>query len=232
MSCDSVQERISSHLDGRLSARERRDVLTHINLCKACNARLKDYASVRTSLRKLPKAQVPARLATQLRVVASHELARQQARANFSARLQYWSDRIRLQFDNLMRPMALPFAGALFSAALLFAALVPNLGFAYRATDEPPLSFSSDPDGQVVGWTGEFPRLASIHASSSGDVALELTIDTEGRVVDYAVSQGRLTPEMESIILFSRFTPAMFFGKPTYGKKVVFFRHPAGSLKS
>jgi hypothetical protein len=126
-----------------------------------------------------------------------------------------------------MRPVALPVAGGVLSALLLFGALVPTLIFRHEIGNESPLSFT-DPDGMVVNWRpGEIPRLEPVDAVVSSDEnVLELTIDEEGRVADYAVRQGQLTPEMLTFIQFSQFTPAMFFGKPTWGKKLVVFpRH-------
>ena len=227
MSCESVQERISSHLDGMLTGHEQENVLAHLESCRACSARWKSLLALRTGLRRLDRPRVPAHLAVQLRVLASHERVRQLARASFGARIQYWAARAKLVFDNLMRPVAVPVAGGIVSALLLFAMLNPNLSFAYKVGSEPPL-FSTEADGQVVDWMNDFPRLESAGAEMSSDqIALELTIDEQGRVADYAVSQGQLTPEMQNIILFSRFTPAMFFGKPTWGKKLIFFRiHP------
>jgi hypothetical protein len=66
--------------------------------------------------------------------------------------------------------------------------------------------------------------LESADAADSGnDTVLELVIDETGRVADYSVSHGQLTPEMQSIILLSRFTPATLNGRNTWGKKFVRF---------
>jgi anti-sigma factor RsiW len=227
MSCENFEERISSHLDGVLDAAEREGVLAHLETCRYCGARLKSLGDLRARLRRLEEPPIPRSLAVELRVLASHEHARRLARATWSARIASWSDAIRLNFENLMRPVALPVAGGVLSALLLFGALVPTLIFRHEIGNESPLSFT-DPDGMVVNWRpGEIPRLEAVDAVVSSDEnVLELTIDDEGRVADYAVRQGQLTPEMLTFIEFSQFTPAMFFGKPTWGKKLVIFpRH-------
>lgn len=225
MSCENFGERISSHLDGLLDAGEREGVLAHLEACRDCGARLKSLGEVRARLRRLEEPHIPRALAVRLRVLASHEHARQVARATWSARIASWKVAIRLNFENLMRPVALPVAGGVLSALLLFGALVPTLIFRHQ-TDDSPLSFT-DPDGTVVNWIGDRPRLEPVGAEVPRDESvLELTIDDEGLIVDYAVRQGQLTPEMLSFIRFSQFTPAMFFGKPTWGKKLVVFpRH-------
>jgi hypothetical protein len=222
MSCENFEERISSHLDGLLEAGEREGLLAHLEACRDCGARLKSLAELRARLRRLEEPRVPRALAVRLRVLASHEHARHVARATWSARIANWKAAIRLNFENLMRPVALPVAGGVLSALLLFGGLVPTLIFRHQ-TDDSPLSFT-DPDGTVVNWTGDRPRLEPVGAEVPRDEnVLELTIDDEGLIVDYAVRQGQLTPEMLSFIRFSHFTPAMFFGKPTWGKKLVVF---------
>ena len=219
-----MHERISSLLDGMVTGEEREEVLTHLNACRACSAQWKAFESLSAGLRKLDRPRIPAGLTVQLRVLASHERVRQLARASFPARLQYWADRVKLQFDNLMRPVALPVAGGLLSALLLFSALVPNLSFRHDRSIEPPLALSSDPDGRIVGWSGVVPRLESVNAATEGDgTVVELIIDNQGNVADYAVRQGQLTPDLQNIILLSKFTPAMFFYQPAWGKiRVVF----------
>jgi hypothetical protein len=114
--------------------------------------------------------------------------------------------------------------------------LVPKLVFHHDFSDDLQLSLASDPEGHLVEslpgegspiwlWKGGSPRLEPVDAIDTGADAtvLELTIDENGRVASYSVSPGQLTPEMESLILFSRFTPASFFGKNTWGKVRVSF---------
>lgn len=224
MSCESVHEQISSLVDGMLTGEEREQVLAHLDACRACGVRHKQLETVRTGLRRLDRPRTPANLAMQLRVLASHERVRQLARANVPARLEYCVGQLKLRFDNLMKPVALPVAGGLLSALLLFSVLVPNLSFIHARTSEPPLALSSDPDGRIVDWSGVLPRLEPVNAETAGDeTVVELVIDEQGRVADYSVRQGTLTPAMQQIILFSKFTPAMFFYQPAWGRKLVVF---------
>src|SRR5215469_10955532 len=232
MSCENFEERISSHLDGLLDAGEREGVLAHLEACRECGTRLKSLGELRARLRRLEEPRIPRALSVRLRVLASHEHARRVARATWSARIANWKAAIRLNFENLMRPVALPVAGGVLSALLLFGALIPTLIFRHEFSNDSPLSFT-DPDGTVVNWRpGEIPRLEAVDAVVPSDEnVLELTIDEEGRVADYAVRQGQLTPEMLTFIQFSQFTPAMFFGKPTWGKKLVIFPRHTRSVR-
>jgi hypothetical protein len=222
MGCEYFEEKLSSHLDEKLVAQEQEDVLAHLEVCDTCSAHWKYMKDMRSRLRRLEQPPFPAVLAVQLRVLASHEHARRIARANLRARLRNWRDSVRFNFENLMRPVALPVAGGVVSALLLFSALVPSLSFPHHVSDDPPLSFV-DPHGYLVNRSdGEVPVLESTDAVvSSDDNVLELTIDKQGNVFDYTVLQGQFTPDMASIILWSTFAPAMSFGRPTFGKTLV-----------
>jgi len=235
MSCQSVQERLSSFLDGMLAHAERERVSAHLEVCPECGECVQSMQSLRAALRSMGRIPVPGRLATQLRVVASHERQRPLSRASVSSRFGRWAQRAELWFENLMRPLALPFAGGLLSALLLFGMLVPNLSFRHNFSNDLQLSTASDPEGRLVEslpapgsptwlWKGDSPRLEPADFVGSDDeTVLELTIDDTGRVANYSVSHGRLTPEMEDIILYSQFTPATHNGRNTWGKTRVAF---------
>ena len=96
MSCESWHERISSLVDGMATGDERVEILTHLDACGTCGARWKSLESVRAGLRRLDRPRIPAGLAVQLRVLASHERVRQLARASFQARVEYWAGRMKL----------------------------------------------------------------------------------------------------------------------------------------
>ena len=108
MSCVNVQERISSFVDRRLTDAERENVSAHIASCRDCSAYLESIESVRRAVVELKRAPLPPGLAARLRVLASHEQARQMSRISWTSRLGAWSGRLSLAFDNLMRPLASP----------------------------------------------------------------------------------------------------------------------------
>ena len=127
MSCDHVQERISSILDQQLPAAEQENVLAHIGSCRDCSDALARQQAARDALRGLNSPAVPAALSVRLRVIASHERERQLSRVSFRVRLRRWNARLHLHIDNLMRPLAFPFAGGLVSSMMIFGLLVPTL---------------------------------------------------------------------------------------------------------
>jgi hypothetical protein len=218
MSCENVQPLISTLVDRRVAPRQREEALAHLETCRACSAEYESMRIQRGVLRSLAAAPAPAMLQGKLRVLASHERARRLVRINWAARAQHWRGLAALKLGNLMRPVALPVAGGLVSALLMFAALIPSVTYAHFSTIEPPSPVFTDPDGQLVG-EGEFPKLErAIGPAVSGKVVVLLTIDDRGHVQNYMVTQGVMTPEVQNFILFSQFTPATMFGKPTWGQ--------------
>ena len=241
MSCENVQDLISPMLDRELEAGKREQLMAHIQSCRKCGAYFESMESVRTALRGVEQAAVPAELSAKLRVSASHARARQLARATFGKRLQSAYDRAQLVFDNLMRPVALPFAGGLSSAVILFGLLVPTLSFPHNFADR---ALFTSPDGEVAieapggiympeGLAG-IPRIVPVNAAVPDDAnVVELTVDESGRVIDFSVSHGSLTQDLQNIIMFSKFTPATFLGQPTSGKvKAVQFARALRTIRS
>lgn len=230
MNCRTVQVSFSAHLDGLLSEEERHGLISHLDRCHACESQFAQMVRVRAALRRLPANVPPAQLSTSLQVMASKERVRRQY-AGVSA-----SDRFRLWVDNLMRPVALPFAGGFLSAVLLFGMLLPT--FTLRrgggGTDIPVALFT-DP---VVKGQVQFPVFDDNGMSS--DIDVDVTVDDQGRMVDYSLPKGSMienNPALRralenKLLLFTEFAPATSFGTPTYGKVRVSFRRQSIEIKS
>ena len=240
MSCENVQQLISLLLDRRLAAEERGMVLSHLSWCRTCTSYLDDAQRLRGRMLEMNGMRVPPVLHSRLRVIASHEQQRLILHSSIRRFTRYWADRVRLAFDNLMRPVALPFAGGSLSALLMFCMLVPSLSFPHNFTDQALLT---DPYGSVVLWSsngplappdsGNFPRIQRLDQDTPDDAnVVELTIDQAGKVSDFSLTHGKLTEDLKSIIIFSQFTPATLLGLPTSGKVKAVQRNLAGNLRS
>lgn len=163
------------------------------------------------ALRSLPRLRPPASLNSSLRVLASREIQR----IVHGGRLTRM-DRFRLSFDNMMRPIALPFAGGVFSAVLLFSMwVVPSFPVHASSAFDVPLGITTE---------AAVRRMAPIAATAGEDVVVDVTIDRDGRMVDYAIVSGdvlndaALRRSIEGFLLLTSFTPATAFGQPLEGR--------------
>ena len=158
-------------------------------------------------LRSLPSRVPPAGLTTSLRVLASRERRRRDAA---------WVDRAHLVVNNLMRPLALPFAGGVFSTVVLFSMwLVPTYPMRGETGFDVPTMLTTEATVKGTGPIG----------ATGDDVVVDVTISGAGRMVDYSIVSGRsagddeaLRRNIENMLLFTEFTPATAFGQPTASK--------------
>jgi hypothetical protein len=215
MSCAKSSETVTSLLDGAFSAAERAEALAHLETCGPCNARFQTARNLRQSLRELGQAPVPDALAARLRVLASHERERKLRQFNFGVFAAYWTGKARLCFDNVMRPSFLPVAGGLLFALLTLAwtPTLPANPVTHEAVNDVPVPiFYASPRSLDVKTV-----------NPANDLEVALTIDARGRVCDFSVIRGEMTPSLANMILLSRFYPATVFGRPTSGTLIYTF---------
>jgi Putative zinc-finger len=221
MSCENVQKLISPLLDRRVTGQERESVLAHLGSCAVCAGRLKAMENLRSDLLRLTAPPIPAHLAQKLRVMASHERLRRVRRATWAKWLEYWQGRLELSFNNLMRPMALPFVGGLISALVVFSfVFVPAFGMVRTLGFDPAIELVTLPDGRVQGPKPEETQGVILRgpALPCDDTIVELTIDENGNVRDWTMIRGKMTQDVKNMIVYSQFTPATYFGRPVQGK--------------
>jgi hypothetical protein len=172
---------------------------------------LRDDESLSRALRSLPRRVPPSWLVSSLRVIASRERRRM-------VHGHAVVDRLRLFADNLARPLALPFAGGLFSAFVLFSMwVVPSYPLRASSTYDVPTLMVERGESWWDRRTAAVRDAAPI-ASNSGDVIVDVIVDGQGRMIDYAIVNGKVTRELEGVLLVMRFTPATTFGRPVLGK--------------
>jgi len=218
MSCRTVRDSLTDFLDQRLGADKRIRMARHLAHCRDCAMLVDQHARMRDAVRGLPVAAVPAQLQTRLLVMASRERSRWNAIKTWPLAWHSWIENARLLLDNLMRPLALPFAGGLISALLLFSVLVPTLGFRPIVLNDVPLGLYTEATLVSVVPLG----------AQDDDTVVELYINRRGQATDYSVQRGEVNPELQAdlnhMMFSSRFTPATWFGQPTNGKVLVSFR--------
>jgi anti-sigma factor RsiW len=190
----------------------------HLSECPECATHLSKLSELRNDLKSLPMAAVPQRLSTELQVIASRERYRAVERRTLPLVLDSWLATCKLAIDNMMRPLAVPFAGGLFAALLLFGIIVPVLGFRPAVRNDVPT---------VLYTAATLVEVAPLGISDD-EAVVELSVDAKGQATDYTVQRGAVSPEMQAdltkMMFQSRFTPATWFGQPTNGKVLVSFR--------
>ena len=172
-------------------------------------------------LRQLPQRGPPPQLSAQLEVMASREAQRRRRRTSLRAVLRYWREEAALLVDNLMRPLAVPAAGGVVSALVLFLSIAPSLAVNRVVAADVPLSFAT-----------EATLVSSFSFDLSEDeVVIDLVIDEQGRVAGYSLPPGQawsgnpdIVRNLENTLLCTKFAPATFFGVPQHGKTRITLR--------
>ena len=199
--------------DPRVDAALRESLAEHQGDCPQCEDFAMRFHHQRRALRSLTPRTVPVNLAVNLRVLASKERARRFGLVDWTTRLDLWQERAALWLNNLCRPLAIPTAGGILSACILFGALVPTLALQGPTTADVPTAWFQAAE---VYWLSPF-------GGNFDNVTLDVRIDTSGRVVDYTVPAGdsghwrkdaELRKAVENSLLFMTFKPASFFGQP------------------
>jgi len=171
-------------------------------------------------LRSLPPRVPPPRLGTSLRVIASKERQRLIQGHGVRQVCASWMDRTRQSFQDMLRPLALPAAGGIFSAVVLFSMwLVPTYPLRAKILADIPTSLTTSVDPSVDVTKG------SSGVGLRDSVLVDVEVDDQGRFVDYqivrgasAVSDPTTRRRMENLLWFTKFAPATSFGTPMAGR--------------
>jgi hypothetical protein len=174
---------------------------------------LHDNRALRAALKGMRKSAPPPALITSLRILASWERQRAAERRSLASFYGAWADRARLAMQNLMRPLALPFAGGVFSAVALFSLWVaPAYPVLAHGGADVPTGLS----------TSAAVKFTSPIGMSNADIVVDVLVDEQGRMVEYSVLSGTLDARsrrnLENALMFTEFVPATAFGRPGLGR--------------
>ncbi len=193
------------------------DLAHHLRQCRACSRLASEQLGLRNSLHALPRPTPPPDLAPRLRSLAARErsrLAALRARPPLSS----WTRR-RLLLGDIMRPLAVPLAGGLCSALMLFSMLVPSFTPSNGSLPDVPIALSTQATVKNIAPLG----------FGAEEAVVDLTVDGRGRIVDYSIVSGAASASLrrgiENSLLFTVFTPATEFGQPMAGKIRLTFRN-------
>jgi hypothetical protein len=222
--CWSVERRLTAYLENNVSDSEKRQVRSHLGRCAACAYQAETQAQMKLMVRSLPYKPAPADLRVRLQVLASKERL---VDHRLGSRLRRWHANLRATAESLMKQIALPAAGGLGAAILLFMMLMPTFAQNQTANVDVPISLFTEPALKSVKPIG-------FHY---GDAEVDLRIDSDGRLVNYSIVSGScrekdlLRHSIENNLLFTTFTPATAFGKPVSATLRLSFRSSSIDVK-
>ena len=178
--------------------------------------------AINRALRSMPVREPQPELRTSLRVMASRERQRRLATSGLTAVVRMWRDQFEMFSENFWRAIFWPAAGGVASAVVLFSmCVVPAYPLRAHTTADVPTVLTTQ-----VAVKGMAPFFGG-----GDDVVVDVTVDEQGRMIDYAVVAGAsalanasLRRRLENVLLFTEFTPATSFGQPMPSKTRLWFR--------
>jgi len=215
MTCLSARQRLAGYVQERLGAAEQASIRRHLQDCAACFEEYEYQARLDSPLRELTVMEPPLALdiAIRLRLMPQHGPS-------------LW-DRWQVHLSNLMRPVALPAAGGLLSALILFGILLPAVQMT-RAAGVPGSGY--DLRTNLV----TEPRFKNASPFPvTEDLTVEAWIDERGNITNFevlsptpmgAAVEKMLLLQSTNVLLTTKFEPATRFGQPTAGKVLLSFR--------
>lgn len=215
--CRHMRSQFSGYLDGIVSGRVMQEIAGHLQGCADCSDEFASLRATQSLLGSIGPAKAPEDLALRLRVALSQEAAKTpQAKV----------DRWKIQWADVYRPFALRATAGFASAVCLIGTAAMLVGmFAaptpVEARDE-PFYFASGPRFLYTSIAPDTPI-----GNPDQPVIVHAYVNDIGRVYDYRVVSGEITPELrrqlDNTMLFSLFEPARSFGEPVRGTVVMSF---------
>jgi hypothetical protein len=230
MKCKTVRTKLAGYLDdavtGAARVEERIEVREHLEGCGTCRAELQEFRKLAVLLSRMPKSLPPSDLAVRIKVAA----AQAQHSHDWPSRLRRMKDRAEILLDNVFRPITLPATGGFFSAILVFVLVFQMIvpGITVRAVQN-DVALNLMRPAELLTLT-DYPQSWSedqsdVELSLPHGLLIDVTVDAHGQMTDYQILSGpdsvELRRQLDQMLLFSRFSPMLSFGRPTAGGHVV-----------
>jgi hypothetical protein len=230
MKCNTVRTKLAGYLDdavtGAARVEERIEIREHLEGCNVCRAELQKFRKLAVLLSRMPKSLPPADLAVRIKVAA----AQAQHSHDWPSRLRRMKDRAEILLDNVFRPITLPATGGFFSAILVFVLVFQMIvpGITVRAVQN-DVALNLMRPAELLTLT-DYPQSWSqdqsdLELSLPHGLLIDVTVDAHGQMTDYQILSGpdstELRRQLDQMLLFSRFSPMLSFGRPTAGGHVV-----------
>jgi hypothetical protein len=216
MNCRELQPLYSAYLDGAVSGREMREISLHLESCTKCDRAYKSLAATQKLVSSLGRKPAPPELTLRLQVAIS-----QAAAQSYRKRFEGW----QVRWSNAVQSFMLPATAGLVSAVLFFGLIIGYIAVPLK------VEASSPDDAPFMLYTP--PQLSSSPfvttvGSLDGALVVETYVDENGRVADYHIISApkgteKLIPQLDNMLIFTTFRPAMNLGRPTPGRVVLSF---------
>jgi hypothetical protein len=205
---------------------ERVVISEHLESCNVCREELQKFRKLSVLLSRVQKSEPPADLAVRIKVAA----AQAQHSHDWQSRVRRVKDRAEILLDNVFRPLTVPATGGFFSAILVFALVFQMIlpGITVRAVQNDVALNLMRPAELVTlsdypqSWA---PEQHDLELSLPHGLLLDVTVDAQGQMTGYQILSGpnslELRRQLDQMLLFSRFSPMLSFGRPTAGGHVI-----------
>jgi hypothetical protein len=229
MTCNAVRDRLAGYLDDGLAGAarvpERVKVREHLESCADCREELQRFRKLGLLLSRMPREMPPSNLAVRIRVAA----AQAQASEGWRARGRQIRNRVEIVLDNVFRPLTLPATGGFVSAILVFVLVFQILapGITVRAVqNDVPINLMRP--AELLSLSEYPPSWAPEHdveLALPHGLLIDVTVDAQGGMTGYQILSGPHSNDMrhqlDQLLMFSRFSPMLSFGRPTAGGHVI-----------
>ncbi|HXW57572.1 MAG TPA: zf-HC2 domain-containing protein [Candidatus Cybelea sp.] len=219
MNCRQAQSFLPGYLDG-IRSREHVRVSEHLDSCAGCREQLERFRRLAICLAHVQPVAPPADLATRIRVEVSQA-------GTFGDTVQRWSTSAKFVFKNILEPLAVPAAGGIVTALVVFVLVVQNtLGGVPMGIVPNDLPLNIDQPAYVESLAPfAVPGILTDEADRAGAMTIEATLNAQGDVVSYRILSGpndaAVRRQIDQVLLFSRFRPRLSFGRPADGGHVM-----------
>ena len=215
--CRSIQTLFSGYLDGAIRGTQMQAVSAHLEQCKDCASEFEAWCTMQRMLSTVGPAKAPAGLDLRLRLALSRERASRSVRNH----MDHW----HLHWQNAVAPFLVRASAGLASsivllgtvAMLLSSMTAPN----QAAVNDATIDTSSAPHF-LYSVAGD-----DVDSSIKVPIVVEASVNNNGRVYDYKVVSGPVTPDVQAqlnnVLLNSVFSPARVFGRPVASRAVLSF---------
>ncbi len=215
--CTSTEAAFSNYLDGAVTGQQMQAIAAHLEQCPHCTREFQKARSLQETLASMGSVKAPPDLSMRLRLAISHEGSRTPA---------FQLARLRVQWDNLFRPLLLQASAGFAGAVVLLGGIMLLLGMV--AAPEPVMA-NDEPLGAVTAphflYSATEPR--PIQTPQDETIVVEANVSARGVVYDFNIVSGPNDPgtriQITDQLLSSIFQPASVFGGPVRGRVVLTF---------